>query len=202
MKSLFKWARTAPPPSPPCISSSTYGKDGCTTCLQDSLREIIDYFSEIYKSKDVTQSEQNTPGNDYQSNAEQILDINRCLQAIISKADSSKVAGIDGIEAAHRKQLSPTAVLFLAHIFHKSLCQRRVPMHWLNCKMTCIPKKQGKTTVKDLRPLTISPVCYRLFCKTVLVMHANTQQKYSRAFSRRCNWPSCFPCLVACSFHV
>ena len=30
--------------------------------------------------------------------------------------------------------------------------------------------------MKNLRPLTISPVCYRIFCKTVLVMNNNTQQ--------------------------
>ena len=77
----------------------------------------------------------------YESNAGQILDINHTLQIVISKADASKVAGMDGLEIAHLKQLPHAAVLFLAHIFHKSLCLQRVPLHWLNCKMTCIPKK-------------------------------------------------------------
>ena len=45
--------------------------------------------------------------------------------------------------------------------------------------MTCIPKKQGKTSVKDLRPLTITPVCYRIFCKTLLLMHCEAQQNIS-----------------------
>ena len=175
-KNLFKWARTAPPPIPSCIASTKHGTDGFTTCLQDSLREINDYFSEIYKSEQAAHHEQYAAPRHYECDAAQILDINQCLQMVISKADSSKVAGMDGIEIAHLKQLSPTAVLFLAHIFHKSLRQQRVPLHWLNCKMTCIPKKQGKTSVKDLRPLTISPVCYRLFCKTILIMNSETQQ--------------------------
>ena len=175
-KNLFRWARAAPPPIPSCIESKKYGKEGYTTCLQDSLHEITDYFSDIYKSKNAIQDEQNVLRNDYKCNAAQILDINCHLQKVISTADASKVAGMDGLEIAHLKQLPPTAVLFLAHIFHKSLHQRRVPLHWLNCKMTCIPKKQGKTSVKNLRPLTISPVCYRIFCKTLLVMNNNAQQ--------------------------
>ena len=175
-KNLFRWARAAPPPIPSCIASKKYGKEGYTTCLQDSLQEITDYFSVIYKSEHAAQDDLNFRSRDYECDAEQILDINRCLDKIISTADASKVAGIDGLEIAHIKQLPPTAILFLAHIFHKSLHQRRVPLPWVNCKMTCIPKKQGKTSVKDLRPLTIAPVCYRIFCKTILVMNSNVQQ--------------------------
>ena len=176
IKNLFNWAKAAPPPIPSCIASDKYGKDGYTTCLQDSLREITDYFSSIYKSEQAAQNNQHVQNKKYECDAGQIRDINHVLQQVISKADASKVAGIDGIEIAHLKQLPHTAVLFLAHIFHKSLCLQRVPLYWLNCKMACIPKKQGKTSVKDLRPLTIAPVCYRLFCKTVLVMHNAVQQ--------------------------
>ena len=147
-----------------------------TTCLQDSLKEITEYFFGIYKNELAAQNELNAVRKKYETDAGQILDINRCLLAVISKMDASKVAGIDGFEIAHLKQLPPTAVLFLVHIFHKSLCQQCVPTHWLNCKMTCIPKKQGKTSVKDLRPLTISPVCYRLFCKLILELHKDVQQ--------------------------
>ena len=165
-KTLFKWAKAAPPPIPSCIASNNHGKEGYTTCLQDSLNEITDYFSNIYKSEQAAQHDLHNQNPNYECETEQILDINLALQQVISKADSSKVAGIDGLDIVHFKQL-----LFLAHIFHKSLRLQRVPVFWLNCKMACIPKKQGKTSVKDLRPLTISPVCYRLFCKTMLVMH-------------------------------
>ena len=41
--------------------------------------------------------------------------------------------------------------------------------------MSCIPKRQGKIRVKDLRPLTIAPVAYRLFCKTLLALHESCQ---------------------------
>ena len=87
-----------------------------------------------------------------------------------------KWPGLTGLKLHTESSFLPQPCSFLLTFFINHFCQQRVPMHWLNCKMTCIPKKQGKTTVKDLRPLTISPVCYRLFCKTVLVMHANTQQ--------------------------
>ena len=175
-KNLFNWAKAAPPPIPSCIASNNYGKEGYTTCLQDSLNEITDYFCNIYKSEQATQHDLHNQNPNYECETEQILDINRALQQVISKADSSKVAGIDGLDVVHFKQLPQTAVLFLAHIFHKSLRLQRVPVFWLNCEMACIPKKQGKTSVNDLRPLTISPVCYRLFCKTMLVMHNEVQQ--------------------------
>ena len=101
------------------------------------------------------------------------------MRIILSKADASKVPGLDGLEIAHLKQIPYSAVLFLAHIFHKAIQQQRVPMAWPYCKMTCIPKKQGKTSVKDMRPLTITPVCYRRFCKTILLMHQEVQQNIS-----------------------
>ena len=41
--------------------------------------------------------------------------------------------------------------------------------------MSCIPKKPGKTSVKDLRPLTIAPVIYRTFCKVLLTTNQDKQ---------------------------
>ena len=130
----------------------------------------------IYKSENVHRNGHNCQSQAYVVDDEQIHSIDRSLQQVLSKSDASRAPGIDGLELGHIKRLPPSAVLFLAHIFHKSLCQHHVPSAWLNCKMTCIPKKQAKTTVKDLRPLTITPVCYRLFCKTILVMHKDVQQ--------------------------
>ena len=84
---------------------------------------------------------------------------------VLARADASKVPGLDGLEIAHLKMLPYSAVLFLAHIFHKSIHQHCVALAWLNCKMTCIPKKQGKTSVKDLRPLTITRYAIGSFAK-------------------------------------
>ena len=49
-KHLFKWARLPSPPIPSCISSNTFGVQGFTTSLCDSLAEITAYFSGIYKA--------------------------------------------------------------------------------------------------------------------------------------------------------
>ena len=179
IKNLFKWARAPSPPIPSCVASLKYGRDGFTNCLHDSLEEITDYFENVYKSSQVVPPEQTVDQHSHLYDARQVLEITQHLRTVLSKADASKVPGLDGIEIAHLKQIPYTATLFLAHIFHKAILQQRVPLVWLNCKMTCIPKKQGKTSVKDLRPLTITPVCYRIFCKTLLLMHNEAQQNIS-----------------------
>ena len=133
----------------------------------------------MYRSNQATFSEQQRTRTHHCCDAAQVLDITQHLRIILSRADASKVPGLDGLEIAHLKQIPFSAILFLAHIFHKAIQQQRVPLAWLNCKMTCIPKKQGKTSVKDLRRLTITPVCYRIFCKTILSMHQEVQQNIS-----------------------
>ena len=91
--------------------------------------------------------------------------------------NASKVAGMDGFEITHVKPLPSTVVRFPAYIFHKSLVQGRVPLHWLNCKMTCIPKEQSKSSVKDLRPFDdFSSMLQNCYNKTVLAMQQNIQQ--------------------------
>ena len=86
---------------------------------------------------------------------------------------------MDGLEVSFFKQLPTAAIYFLACILSKAVTKHVTPEDWLHCEMTCIPKRQGKTSVKDLRPLTIAPVVYRIFCKTVLQMHQDPQQNVS-----------------------
>ena len=41
---------------PSCIESAAYGKDGYTTSVVDSLKEIQDFFEKVYKTADVEQA--------------------------------------------------------------------------------------------------------------------------------------------------
>ena len=102
-------------------------------------------------------------------------DIIAATKAVIAKSNPNRVAGLDGLEVAHLKQLPDEAIEYIAHIFAKALGTRKVPRSWLNCRMSCIPKKPGKTSVKDLRPLTIAPVIYRVFCKMLLSINQDKQ---------------------------
>ena len=102
-------------------------------------------------------------------------DIFAATKAVIAKSSPNRVAGLDGLEVAHLKQLPDEAIEYIAHIFAKALGTKQVPKSWLNCKMSCFSKKPGKTSVKDLRPLTIAPVIYRVFCKVLLTSNQNKQ---------------------------
>ena len=77
-----------------------------------------------------------------------------------------------------------------------------MPVSWLDCKLTCIPKRLGKIQVKDLRPLTIAPVAYRLFCKFLLVSNLEAQQRVPDrsvgGVPKRSAFHAWFPAAVKC----
>ena len=177
LKHLFRWVRAASPPMPACIESTAYGKDGYTTSLVDSLNEIQNFFGKVYKTADFDQAvlEQNLKAVAFEPDQDSFCILEKTLTKIIRNSDASKAPGIDGLQVKHYKNLPPSAIKFLAKIFSKAIHVGQTPSSWLNCKMSCIPKRQGKVQVKDLRPLTIAPVAYRLFCKTLLSLHENCQ---------------------------
>ena len=175
---LFQWVKTPAPPVPSCIASTDFGIEGYTTSLHDSLCEVDAFFKKIYKSPSVDQIPENQAalrlGWDF--DYDMVTSYYQILLEVIKKANVHKVAGMDGLEVIFFKQLPPAAIYFLACIFCKAIQLHVTPEAWLHCKMTCIPKRQGKTSVKDLRPLTIAPVVYRIFCKTILHTHQDPQQ--------------------------
>ena len=173
-RNLFKWARDPQPPIPSCIASERFGCEGYTTSLHDSLREITAFFQEIYKPHE--NANPIPPQEAYYVHSDNdVGDIIIATKAVIAKSNPNRVAGLDGLEVAHLKQLPDVAIEYIAHIFAKALGTKKVPKSWLNCKMSCIPKKPGKTSVKDLRPLTIAPVIYRIFCKMMLSINQDKQ---------------------------
>ena len=175
---LFQWVKTSAPPIPSCIASQDFGVEGFTTSLHASLCEIDAFFRKVYKSPTEDQippvATNDTAG--WEFDEDMVASYNQILLQVIKKANVHKVAGMDGLEVSFFKQLPTAAIYFLACIFSKAVTKHVTPEDWLHCKMTCIPKRQGKTSVKDLRPLTIAPVVYRIFCKTVLQMHQDPQQ--------------------------
>ena len=175
---LFQWVKTPAPPIPSCIASQDFGVEGFTASLHASLCEIDAFFRKVYKSPTEDQippvATNDTTG--WEFDEDMVASYNQILLQVIKKANVLKVAGMDGLEVSFFKQLPTAAIYFLACIFSKAVTKHVTPEAWLHCKMTCIPKRQGKTSVKDLRPLTIAPVVYRIFCKTVLQMHQDPQQ--------------------------
>ena len=176
---LFQWVKTPAPPIPSCIASQDFGVEGFTTSLHASLCEIDAFFRKVYKSpaEDQISPVATDADTTWEFDEDMVASYNQILLQVTKKANVHKVAGMDGLEVGFFKQLPSAAIYFLACIFSKAVTKHVTPDAWLHCKMTCIPKRQGKTSVKDLRPLTIAPVVYRLFCKTVLQMHQDLQLK-------------------------
>ena len=174
-RNLFRWAKDPQPPIPSCIASQDFGVQGFTTSLQDSLCEITQYFQQVYKSCEIDEAIF-LADSSWISDDDLINDLFVTTKTVIAKSDPNRVPGLDGLEVSHLKRLPEEAILFLTHIFAKALFLHKVPKAWLNCKMSCIPKKPGKTSVKDLRPLSIAPVIYRVFCKVLLTTNADKQQ--------------------------
>ena len=88
------------------------------------------------------------------------------MEQILRKADVAKATGMGGLSVQMVKQFPCVAIKCLAVVFAAAIKQQSMPISWLFCKLTCIPKRLGKIQVKDLRPSTIAPVAYRLFCNS------------------------------------
>ena len=199
---LFQWIREASPPVPSCIESVQYGVDGFTTSLHDSLTEINDYFRKVYKTPDAETPALLDDGVQWSACLEDVDRFFHAITRVLAKANPNKVGGLDGIQIQFVKNLPKPAIMFLAYLFHNVVSLHIAPQCWLQCKMTCIPKKQGKTTVKDLRPLTIAPVMYRIFCKTLLFMNYDCQANIpSDSVGGICGRSACqawLPAALAC----
>ena len=178
MKQLFKWVRGPALPVPSCIASARHGVDGFTVSLADSLLEIQDFFHEVYNKENNNLNfgiAQSLPPQ--QCSLEDVGSTWQILESIVKKADAAKATGMDGLSVQMVKQLPSMAIKCLAVVFDAAIRQQCMPVSWLSCKLTCIPKRLGKIQVKDLRPLTIAPVAYRLFCKYILVPNLEAQQR-------------------------
>ena len=203
LRKLFKWCKGCSIPVPSCTASDVHGQQGYTTCLAESLLEVRDFYKRLYlKNREDASGSQAEVLDHQEPEDDQIQVIYEILRSIISRADASKAPGIDGLQVFHFKQLPVQAVFALAIIFHKALVQSKLPNAWLICKVSCVPKKQGQTKVQDLRPLTVAPVVYRLFGKTLLTLNGEFCQNVDSAsvggIPKRSAYEAWFPAALAC----
>ena len=203
LRKLFNWCKGCSIPVPSCVASDEHGQQGYTTCLAESLLEIRDFYKRLYlKSPNALPLPPVDIHAHQKPEDEQIQKIFTILSRIIAKADASKAPGIDGLQVYHFKQLPTHAVFALAVIFYKAFVQSKFPDAWLICKVSCVPKKQGQIKVKDLRPLTVAPVVYRFFGKTMLVLNEEFCQNVDFAsvggIPKRSAYEAWFPAALAC----
>ena len=178
IKNLFTWIKPKSPPTPICIQSSTFGSEGSTTCISETLLEVKDYLQKLYKSEDANPSSFQT-SQAFQPVYAEVQSLALCLQSIINKQNVDKAHGLDGITVAQFKQIDETGIMALAVLFLKCIHVGETPTSWLHCRVACIPKKAGQLRVQDLRPLCIAPFALRLFSKILLCSNSESQHNVS-----------------------
>ena len=109
-------------------------------------------------------------GADILPDAFRLDNFTQVVAQVIARSSPKKATGLDGVSVADFKALPLPAVNSIAHIFHDILTRATFPEPWLNIKVTLIPKKGGELALKDLRPLSIAPVAYRIWAKTLLIL--------------------------------
>ena len=85
----------------------------------------------------------------------------------------NKATGLDGIHVKDFKFLPTRAIADLSKIFARILVEGRCPPSWLNLRVVLIPKKGGSVGIKDLRPISVASVAYRIFAKSCLLLCQN-----------------------------
>ena len=109
-------------------------------------------------------------GADILPDAFRLDNFTQVVTQVIARSSPKKATGLDGVSVADFKALPLPAVNSIAQLFHDILTRATFPEPWLNIKVTLIPKKGGELALKDLRPLSIAPVAYRIWAKTLLIL--------------------------------
>ena len=200
IRNLFQWLKPKSIPVPSCLESLAYGCNGYTTSIRESLYEIRDFLKRLYCTEDAVQSATESPAHDPNHQYQQ--EIVQSLTPILAKLDVHKTHGIDGITVLHFKKLCKPAVEALAYIFDKILQTGDIPEDWLNCRVACIPKQEGKVAVKDLRPLSVAPVAWRIFSKWLLLQNLHCQNAIATrsvgGVKNRSGMSAWLPAAIAC----
>ena len=97
-----------------------------------------------------------------------IQDFEECATALIKASSAARAPGLDGIHVFDFKDLPREGISSFAKLSHQILMTGLFPASWFNVKVVMIPKKEGSLALKDLRPLVLAPVAYRLFGKIFL----------------------------------
>ena len=89
------------------------------------------------------------------------------ILSLIRKLNPNKAAGSDGISGQMLLICDSSAVLPLKLIFHNILEASIYPNMWKLANVTPIFKKDDKQLVKNYRPISLLPICGKLFEKII-----------------------------------
>ena len=92
------------------------------------------------------------------------------LLKLLQKIDANKASGPDGIPAKILKLCAEELAPSLASIFNKSFSSGNLPTDWLSANITPIFKKGDHASASNYRPVSLTPICCKLFEH---ILHSN-----------------------------
>ena len=168
-RAIARWVRK---PSIPMPLSIQHEHDGITTATV-GFAEMLDvcnsFYHQLYNVGDqfILPSRDAVCADIFPANF-RIQDFEECAVTIIKASSAARAPGLDGIQVSDFKALPSEGISAFARLSHQILASGLFPASWFNVKVVMIPKKEGSLALKDLRPLVIAPVAYRLFGKILL----------------------------------
>ena len=174
---VAKWIKKPPLTLPYSLKVETHGQACSTVGLAEMHDAAYSFYNKLYNCGErFSLPEPQLIGADLIPDAFRLQNFTHVVEHIIARSSPRKATGLDGISVADFKALPHSALHTVTGIFHDILTTATFPEPWLNIKVTLIPKKGGELALKDLRPLSIAPVAYRIWAKTLLTLcsHAST----------------------------
>ena len=168
---VAKWIKKPPLTLPYSLKVETQGQACSTVGLAEMHDVAYSFYNKLYNCGErFSLPEPQLIGADLIPEAFRLQNFTHVVEHIIARSSPKKATGLDGISVADFKALPHSALHTVTGIFHDILTTATFPEPWLNIKVTLIPKKGGELALKDLRPLSIAPVAYRIWAKTLLTL--------------------------------
>ena len=142
--------------------------DSYISCFQTKAELFNDYFSSLCSLPNddnivplVPQITNNKLTN-FTADVESIV-------SIINKLKTKKASGPDGI-SAHMLKLCPVEMASaLYHLFNKILITDEFPDVWKMANVQPVHKKSSRQQIKNYRPISLLPICSKIFEKITLI---------------------------------
>ena len=165
---IAKWVKRPAPPLPLSLVVHTSSGEHRTVGTVEMQDAVHAFYSQLYNNGDVftLPSRCDLHADIWPS----YLTFDTFHDTLTQVIGASSAARAPGLHGTYYKLLPPEGVRAFSKFCYHILTTGVFPDTWFNIKVVLIPKKQGTLSLKDLRPLSIAPVPYRLFGKTLLRM--------------------------------